>query len=87
MRQRAGRITAAGLTEEVTFVPVEGSINDAIDDAYRTKYRGSRYLNPMISAGLGEHLGDHRRMDCAGAYRVYANAARRPGKQALRHYL
>lgn len=35
MRQKAGRITAAGMTKEVTFEPVDG-INDRIDDAYRT---------------------------------------------------
>jgi hypothetical protein len=50
VRQRAGRITAAGLTREVTFEPVEGAINDRIDDAYREKYKGSPYLAPMIGA-------------------------------------
>ena len=50
MRQKAGRITAAGMTKEVTFEPVEGSINDQIDDAYREKYKGSPYLAPMIGA-------------------------------------
>lgn len=48
VRQKAGRITAAGMTKEVTFEPVEGPINDRIDDAYRTKYRGNPYLDPMI---------------------------------------
>jgi hypothetical protein len=48
MRQKAGRIIAAGMTKEVAFEPVEGPINDRIDDAYRAKYRGSPYLNPMI---------------------------------------
>src|SRR4030088_3582757 len=48
MRQKAGRITAAGLTKEVTFEPVDGPINDPIDDAHRAKYRGSPYLAPMI---------------------------------------
>jgi hypothetical protein len=48
LRQKAGRITAAGATKEVAFEPAEGSINDAIDDAYREKYRGSPYLDPMI---------------------------------------
>ncbi|HEY5777701.1 MAG TPA: DUF2255 family protein [Terrimicrobiaceae bacterium] len=48
LRQKAGRITAAGMTKEVTFEPVGGPMNDLIDDAYRTKYRGSPYLNPMI---------------------------------------
>ena len=50
VRQKAGRITAAGMTKEVTFEPVEGPINDLIDDAYRAKYRGSPYLGSMISA-------------------------------------
>jgi hypothetical protein len=49
MRQKAGRITAAGMTKEVTFEPVDGAINDRIDDAYRAKYQGSPYLKPMIS--------------------------------------
>src|SRR5262245_6025964 len=47
-RQKAGRITAAGMTKEVTFDLVDGPINDRIDDAYRAKYRGSPYLSPMI---------------------------------------
>jgi hypothetical protein len=49
LRQKSGRITAAGLTKEVAFEPAGGSINDRIDDAYRTKYKGSPYLNPMIA--------------------------------------
>ena len=51
MRQKARRITAAGMTWDVSFEPVEGPINDRIDDAYRAKYRGSPYLDPMIDAG------------------------------------
>lgn len=47
--QKAGRIIAAGMTKEVTFEPVEGAINDRIDDAYQAKYRGSPYLPPIIS--------------------------------------
>ncbi|TPI12179.1 DUF2255 family protein, partial [Mesorhizobium sp. B4-1-3] len=50
VRQRAGRITAAGMTKEVSFEAVDGAINDRIDDAYRQKYRASPYLAPMISA-------------------------------------
>jgi hypothetical protein len=50
VRQRAGRIIAAGMTKEVAFQPVEGPINDRIDDAYRAKYHGSPYLSPMIGA-------------------------------------
>ena len=42
------RITAAGLTKAVTFEPVDGPINDRVDDAYRTKYQARPYLSPMI---------------------------------------
>ena len=48
MRQKAGRIIAAGMTKEVVFEPVDGP-NDRIDAAYRAKYRSSPYLKPMIS--------------------------------------
>ncbi|HXH48728.1 MAG TPA: DUF2255 family protein [Terriglobia bacterium] len=50
LRQKAGRITAAGMTKDVSFEPVEGPANDLIDEAYRKKYRGSPYLSPMIGA-------------------------------------
>ena len=50
MRQKAGRITAAGITKEVSFEPVNDAANDRIDDVYRTKYKGSPYLKPMIGA-------------------------------------
>lgn len=50
VRQKAGRITAAGMTKEVAFEPVDGPITDRIDDAYRVKCRGSAYLHPMIGA-------------------------------------
>lgn len=48
IRQRAGRISAAGTTVDVTFEPADESKNDRIDQAYRTKYAGSPYLAPMI---------------------------------------
>jgi hypothetical protein len=52
VRQKAGRIIAAGMTREVTFEPVEGpgndTTNDRIDLAYRAKYKSSPYLKPMI---------------------------------------
>lgn len=50
VRQKAGRIIAVGMTKEVAFKPVDGPINDRIDDAYRAKYHGSPYLDPMIGA-------------------------------------
>lgn len=48
MRQRAGRITAAGMTRGVEFEPADESLNNRIDDAYRAKYARSPYLRPMI---------------------------------------
>ena len=48
LRQKAGSITAAGMTREVAFEPVEGPMNDRIDDAYSGKYKGSPYLPPMV---------------------------------------
>ena len=51
VRQKAGRILSIGIAKEVTFKPVAGPINDIIDDAYRAKYRGSRYLSSMIGTG------------------------------------
>jgi hypothetical protein len=50
VRQKAGRIIAAGITKEVTFEAVDGPINEQIDAAYRAKYSDSPYLKPMISA-------------------------------------
>src|SRR5579862_6068091 len=51
LKQKAGRISAAGMTKEVSFEPVGGTLNGRIDDAYRSKYASSPYLKPMISAG------------------------------------
>lgn len=48
LRQKAGRISAAGMTKEISFEPVNSEINDRIDDAYRAKYKTSPYLKPMI---------------------------------------
>jgi len=50
VRQKSGRIIAAGTTKDVSFEPVDGPINDRIDDAYRAKYQSSSPLRPMISA-------------------------------------
>jgi len=50
LRQKAGRITAAGMTKEVSFEPVEGPINARVDEAYRAKYQSSPYLAPMLGA-------------------------------------
>lgn len=52
VNQIAGRITAVGMTREVTFeqADADARLNDLIDDAYRKKYSDSPYLNSMISA-------------------------------------
>jgi hypothetical protein len=50
LKQKAGRIIAAGMTKEVSFEPVSGPINDRIDEAYRAKYSKSEYLSPMVGA-------------------------------------
>lgn len=48
IRQKAGRITSAGMTKEVRFEPATGTIDERIDEAYRQKYAKSPYLAPMI---------------------------------------
>jgi hypothetical protein len=49
--QQAGQIIAAGTTSNVVFEPVsDGALNDAIDNAYRTKYATSPYLKAMVAA-------------------------------------
>lgn len=49
VKQKAGRIITAGMTKEVIFERIEGEVNDLIDNAYKKKYKGSPYLNPMIA--------------------------------------
>ncbi|WP_066361189.1 DUF2255 family protein [Herbidospora mongoliensis] len=47
-----GRITAGGVTKDVTFVRVDDSqTNDDIDLAYRMKYRDqdTAYVDPMVA--------------------------------------
>lgn len=48
-QQKAGKIQAAGMTKEVIFEPVTGSLNNLIDEAYQKKYKGSPYLGAMIN--------------------------------------
>ncbi len=48
VKQGAGRITAAGITKEVTFETANGEVNDLVDAAYQDKYKGSPYVAPMI---------------------------------------
>lgn len=50
IKQKAGRIFAAGKPFEVTFEVIsDASLNEQVDDAYRAKYKQSSYLAPMIS--------------------------------------
>jgi hypothetical protein len=49
IKKRAGRIIAAEIISDVRFEQVRGSINDRIDEAYRSKYQSSPYLHDMIS--------------------------------------
>jgi hypothetical protein len=48
IQQKAGRITAGGVTKEVSFEAAKNSIQERIDEAYRAKYKGSPYLQSMI---------------------------------------
>jgi len=48
LRQKAGRISAAGITRDVSFEPVEGVILVPIDNAYKAKYKSSEHLGAMI---------------------------------------
>src|SRR3954467_386135 len=50
VREKAGRGPGAGMRKGVTFEPVDGPIDERIDDAYRAKYRGNPYLGPMVGA-------------------------------------
>jgi hypothetical protein len=51
IHQKAGRITAAGMTREVNFEQADSDdgLNDIIDEAYRKKYSKSPYLSSMLS--------------------------------------
>lgn len=49
IKQKAGRIHAAGIVRDVTFSKADEHLNDLIDEAYRTKYKSSPYLSSMIS--------------------------------------
>ena len=49
LKQKEGKIKAAGMEKKVRFEPVDGPINEKIDEAYREKYGSSPYLSSMIS--------------------------------------
>jgi len=46
--QQAGRIVSGSATFEVTFAPVAGPINSAIDAAYLKRYERSPYLSSVV---------------------------------------
>jgi hypothetical protein len=46
--QKAGQVDVAGLRLDVAFEPIDGPVQDRIDEAYRLKYGLSQYLAPMI---------------------------------------
>lgn len=48
LRQKAGRITAAGMTINVSFARADEALRSQIDEAYKAKYRSSPYLESMI---------------------------------------
>jgi hypothetical protein len=45
------------MSKDVRFDPVNGPINDQIDEAYRVKYKGSPYLSPIhrCTSSIGNH--------------------------------
>lgn len=53
MTQKAGRISLAGATYEVSFEPAadDAALNHAVSDAYTAKYGDSAYLPPMLETG------------------------------------
>lgn len=48
-KQKAGRISVAGMTKDVAFAPVDRSLINRIYEAYRLKHRDSRYIESKIS--------------------------------------
>ena len=48
IRQKAGRITAAGMKRNVTFARADDALAPRIDEAYKAKYAKSPYLASMI---------------------------------------
>ena len=53
-RHPEGRIIAGGVTKDMTLVDAssDGVLNNAIDAAYRSKYRkyGATYVDPMVAS-------------------------------------
>jgi hypothetical protein len=51
MTRKAGRIRVAGGEYVVALEPADVAVLDAVDDAYRRKYAGSRHLEHMVASG------------------------------------
>lgn len=49
--RHAGRITSGSLSRDITFDPVDPALYDAIDAAFRTKYRSqpAQYVNMVLT--------------------------------------
>ena len=50
VRQKAGRITAAGMTRDVIFTRADHALAPRIDKAYAAKYGSNPYLASMIGS-------------------------------------
>ena len=55
--KKAGRIIAAGMTKEVAFEPVGGSVNDSIDDADANRHFRGRQGSEMGRPYRGNPAG------------------------------
>lgn len=52
INQKAGKIQGAGMERKVRFEPeTDAETNRKIDEAYKEKYKGDEYLEPMIGEG------------------------------------
>ena len=47
-----GHVKSAGIEKDVVFADADPALNDRINAAYRTKYRGheARWVDPMVAA-------------------------------------
>jgi len=50
VKQRSGQIITGGKSIKILLEPIEGPLNERIDEAYRAKYVNGQYLRPMIGA-------------------------------------
>lgn len=65
VRQKTGRISAAGMTKEVSFEPVAGPINDRIDDAYKAFFSCNYHASMVVRLPkLKIHTQGRRRATC-----------------------